>query len=144
MTDILAQSLASLANARNAVLEEMKNRYPVGSEVSWRAGKGFSTGHVIGHAPFWTREPTRLQVKPIRNGKVRWVTPYNIPFASYAAPPAQGIDLGQFREAVVFQRDSFKLYAEYTDKPEYNRIIKKCEHLLALIDKRDAAPGVWS
>lgn len=87
MADFLAQSLDDLANARTAVLEEMKNRYPVGSEVSWKAGKGFSTGHVIGHAPFWTREPTRLQVKPIRTGKVRWVTPYNIPSPIAARHP---------------------------------------------------------
>lgn len=100
MADILAQSLADLATARTAVLEEMKNRYPVGSEVSWRAGKGFSTGLVIGHAPFWTREPTRLWVKSIRNGKTKWVTPYNIPIPSYAAQPAQAVDLKELRRAV--------------------------------------------
>lgn len=101
MADILAQALADLATARTAVLEEMKNRYPVGSEVSWRAGKGFSTGHVIGHAPFWTREPTRLWVKSIRNGNTKWVTPYNIPSPSYADPPAQAVDLRQFRDLVA-------------------------------------------
>lgn len=140
MTDILAQSLANLANARNTVLEEMKNRYPVGSEVSWKAGKGFSTGHVIGHAPFWTREPTRLRVKPIRNGKARWVTPYNIPLASYAAPHAQSIELEQFRPMV-------QMYIEANEKIEHLSDVAAWavghgKRLLAKIDESDAGMGV--
>jgi hypothetical protein len=177
MTDLLAQSLANLANARNTVLEEMKNRYPVGSEVSWKAGKGFSTGHVIGHAPFWTREPTRLQIKPIRNGKARWVTPYNIPLASYAAPPAQavcsncdgagavpytfgqtpeqfeqgeypcpectpaqGIDLGQLRKLAQGWID----HAARAPRDDWGiSVYDDCgNEILALIDQRDAGPGV--
>lgn len=62
----------------------------------------------------------------------------------YAAPTAQAVALGQFREAVVYQRDAFKHYAPYTNNPEYSRIINKCDRLLALIDQRDAAPGVQS
>lgn len=53
--------------------------------------------------------------------------------ALYAAPPAQGIDLGQVREAVEMAME-----APIKDRAQRRRL----EALLALIDQRDAAPGV--
>jgi len=54
-----------------------------------------------------------------------------------AAPPAQGIDLGQLRQAVVHW---------YADADNANTnpgwVRAEADRLLALIDHRDAAPGV--
>ncbi len=143
MADILAQSLADLATARTAVLEEMKNRYPVGSEVSWRAGKGFSTGLVIGHAPFWTREPTRLWVKSIRNGKTKWVTPYNLPSPSYAAQPAQAVDLERFRGTVKSQYSMTEWMHRcgFVSAKKLEESKKNHDHLMALIDSQAVGNG---
>lgn len=51
----------------------------------------------------------------------------------YAAPPAQGIDLGQFREAA---------YEAWKSAEAGSEAEAKINHLLALIDQCDAAPGV--
>lgn len=83
MADRLAEYLADLANARTMVLSEMAIRYPVGMQVTWRAGNGFSTGCVVGYPPLWTRDPTRVQVKNLRTGRHRWVTPCDMPEPSY-------------------------------------------------------------
>lgn len=83
MADRLAEYLADLANARAMVLTEMAIRYPVGAEVAWRAGSGFSTGRVVGHPPLWTRYPTCVQVENHRTRRRRWVTPNDLPEPSY-------------------------------------------------------------
>ena len=53
----------------------------------------------------------------------------------YAAPPAQGIDLGQLREIL-------NSAALFYDKGLEGRCRIKIDAALALIDQRDAAPGV--
>lgn len=59
----------------------------------------------------------------------------------YAAPPAQGIDLGQFREAVEAQHAA--LMSSWCGDPETKDAAdQQRDRLLALIDQRDAAPGV--
>jgi len=60
---------------------------------------------------------------------------------SLAAPPAQGIDLGQFREAVEAQHAA--LMSSWCGDPETKDAAdQQRDRLLALIDQRDAAPGV--
>lgn len=61
-----------------------------------------------------------------------------VPF--YAAPPAQGIDLGQFRAAVAMYEWAHRGLATHSEKlrAEHQDAVR----LLALIDQRDAAPGV--
>lgn len=51
----------------------------------------------------------------------------------YAAPPAQGIDLGQFREAVAYWLNMSR--ARFGKGGEHSA--KEAERLLALIDQRD-------
>lgn len=66
----------------------------------------------------------------------------------YAAPTEQGIDLGQFRNAVKFwRRERARMAAcNNTHTPEMESSpaddVKEADRLLALIDQRDAAPGV--
>ncbi|MFI8572072.1 hypothetical protein ACIGEO_11190 [Stenotrophomonas bentonitica] len=58
----------------------------------------------------------------------------------YDAPPAQGIDLGQLRDLASDLLDSAR-FADYS--PEMTSVGESAgRRLLALIDQRDAAPGV--
>jgi hypothetical protein len=62
----------------------------------------------------------------------------------YAAPPAQGIDLGQFRDSVI--HECLRAHAEWQGDlmtyDEYLAAEQKRDRLLALIDGRDAGTGV--
>lgn len=71
--------------------------------------------------------------------------------AVYAAPPAQGIDLGQFRPVLEHRRDDIlnavPAFRPDGDYSEFNACIERrlaeVERLLAIVDgQRDAAPGV--
>lgn len=58
---------------------------------------------------------------------------------SLAAPPAQGIDLGQFQALAEFGEK----FAMSVERQPHSRVIySQASRLLALIDQRDAAPGV--
>jgi hypothetical protein len=57
----------------------------------------------------------------------------------YAAPPAQGIDMGQFIALAKFGEE----FAFSAEKQPHSRVVySQASRLLALIDQRDAAPGV--
>ncbi len=102
------------------------------------------------YIPRWgDADPSALDgtVYEVRGKKHPELGTYRVkPF--YSAPPAQGIDLGQFREPVNYWRAHHKKWA--TDrfatmgrKIESERIVRRADNMLAMIDNpHDAAPGV--
>ncbi|OFS93136.1 hypothetical protein HMPREF3113_10330 [Stenotrophomonas sp. HMSC10F06] len=76
-----------------------------------------------------------------RNPQARLSKPLPIGALLYAAPPAQGIDLGQLR-ALAEQWKQLEYPFSYEGQ-QAQRAADACRaDLLALIDQRDAAPGV--
>lgn len=78
MSDQLAAALQTLGEARRRVAEEMAAEFPIGIVVSFKFGRGVSTGVVTYHPSTWTFRPDRVAVRHA-SGRIHWVTPLQMP-----------------------------------------------------------------
>ncbi|WP_447899256.1 hypothetical protein [Stenotrophomonas maltophilia] len=58
----------------------------------------------------------------------------------YAAPPAQAVDLGQFRQSVIVARSYYADWAGDLNDPTH-KDVAECDRLLALIDSQAVGNG---
>ncbi|MGE8247322.1 MAG: hypothetical protein ACN6RA_15005 [Stenotrophomonas maltophilia] len=108
---------AALEDADELYWQEMRAWNPEAPEGEWRlAWKGDTED-----GPYaWFVRPMALRQEAV-------------------APPAQGIDLGQFNALAALANAVFH---HGDESPMKNGVFAEAERLLVLIDQRDAAPGV--